>query len=570
MSERRDTLPRPILSLRLNFALEEEQYALHGLIRVSLVPRSGPDEIIPPRTMRQAVDLADSHLPEPRMPSKNLIVFRTHFLDQRLLGLIESIRSAPDYEVVVAADEIGRTVEAHGVPKISMTAALFDALGLFTELGDMLWRCGDYPLYLARQAYPDAVNYWLIEYDVAINRPDPVGFFREHDTAYAHDLLSTHFREREPGWHWGDPMQGEYAVVWRSYFPLVRLSGRAIDFLLERRVLASNRIRTIASDFRPEWPNDEAFVACELHYNGFQCADFAALGDCYDRTTFFNDVLIHPDQLPPYDGKIYHMVRWDAHYLKAVRPGLNDGRHPTLRDLAGLTATGLPLGQIVPVLKEQIVFALGSGGDTPERVLAPDGPVMTLLADDPPALVLQAVVMALARLRMRLSIDALGRIATRRAWPAIEQFSNVALARPAWQSSTSPWSNPHDYRLDAEGGNNGNRDVDHGFHTGGGSGNYWAVDLQQSILLTEVRIYNRHAYAGRLDGFRLLASLDGEAWHLVYRSPPEIDLARTVGEPIRIPLFTPARLLRVESQEDDYFHFREFEAYGMPMRDKLS
>ena len=503
------------------------------------------------------------------MPSKSLVIFRTHFVDERLFDLIGSIRAAPDYEVVIAADETRYTIDTRGIPKLSMTVAPFDALGLYTELWDMLWRCGDYPLYLARQTYPDATNYWLIEYDVAINRPDPVGFFRDHDTAHAHDLLSSHFREREPGWAWGDPMQGEYAVVWRSYFPLVRLSGRAIDFLLERRVLASDRIRTIAPGFRPEWPIDEAFVACELHYHGFECADFAALSDCYDRTTFFNDVLFHPDRLPPHDGKIYHMVRWDAHYLKAVRPGLNDGRHPTLRDLAELTATGLPLGQIMPVLMDQIVFALGSGGDTPERVLAPDGPVMMLLADDPPALVLQAVVMALARLRMRMSIDALARIVARRGWPAIEQFSNVALARPAWQSSTSRWSTPHDYRLDAEGGNNGNRDVDHGFHTGDGPDNYWAVDLQQRILLTEVRIYNRGDHAGRLNGFRLLVSLDAETWHLVYQSPLEVDLARTTGEPIRIPLFTLARLLRVESQQHNYFHFREFEAYGTPMREMM-
>ncbi len=199
------------------------------------------------------------------MPSKSLIVFRTHFVDRRLLDLIESIWTAPDYEVVVAVDEVIGTIDTKEAPKLSMTAVPFDALGLYTELYDMLWRCGDYLLYLARQAYPGAASYWLIEYDVAINRPDPVSFFRDHDIVSPHDFLSTHFREREPGWRWGDPMQGEYAVVWRSYFPLVRLSGRTIGFLLERRVLALNRIRAIAPQFRPEWPNDESFVACELH-----------------------------------------------------------------------------------------------------------------------------------------------------------------------------------------------------------------------------------------------------------------------------------------------------------------
>ncbi len=159
----------------------------------------------------------------------------------------------------------------------------------------------------------------------------------------------------------------------------------------------------------------------------------------------------------------------------------------------------------MPVLKDQILFALGSDGDTPERILASEGPIMTLLADDPSAPVLQTVVMALAQLRTRLSIDALARIAARRDWPAIEQFSNVAQARPAWQSSISMWSKPQDYRLDAEGGNNGHHDIEYSFHTERGPNNYWAVNLQQRVLLTEVRIYNRQAYAERLNGFRLLA-----------------------------------------------------------------
>ncbi len=517
--------------------------------------------------MRRAIDLANPPLPEPCMPSRNLVVFRTHFLDQRLLDFIGSITAAPDYEVVVAVDETGGTIDTHGLPKLSMTAAAFDALGLYTAIGDLLWRCGDYPLYLARRAYPDAAHYWLIEYDVAINRPDPAGFFREFDAVHAHDFLSTHFRERESWWEWGDQMQGEYTVVWRSYFPLVRLSGRAIDFLLEQRVLASTRIMAIAPPFRPGWPNDEAFVACKLHYNGFECADFATLADCYDHTTFFNDVLVHPDHLPPHDGRIYHMVRWDRHYLKAVRPGLNGSRKPTLRDLADLTATGLSHEEIVPVLRDQIVFALGPGGDTPGQTLAPDGPVMALLADRPLPPVLQAVVMALARLRMRSSIDALARIARERGWPVIEQFSNVALARPAWQSSVGVWSRHRNYRLEAEGGNDGDRAVDYGFHTAEEADAYWTVDLQRRTLLTEVRIYNRHKFAERLNGFHLLASLDGETWHLAYRSPREVDLAQATEEPIRIALFTPAKLLRVESRQPGFFHFRELEAYGTPAAD---
>ncbi len=217
------------------------------------------------------------------------------------------------------------------------------------------------------------------------------------------------------------------------------------------------------------------------------------------------------------------------------------------------------------MLRDQIAVRLGSGGDTPERILAPDGPILALLAGEVAEPVLEAVVLALARLRMRCTIDALARIADERGWPAIEAFSNLALARPAWQSSVSMWSRPRNYRLDAEGGNDGDRAVDHGFHTEGEPNPYWTVDLQQRHMLTEVRMYNRAIHAGRLNGFRLLASLDGETWHTAYQSPAEVDLARNPEEPIRIPLFTPARLLRVQSTQDSFLHLREFEAYGMPV-----
>ena len=496
------------------------------------------------------------------MPPKSLVVVRTHFVDQRLLHLIEAIDAAPEYQVVVAVDEMRRPVDTKGFAKLSMTAAAFDELGLYTEIDDLLWRCGDYPLYLARRAFPDFAGYWLIEYDVAINRADPVSFFREFDGTHAHDFLSTHFREREPGWNWGDPMQSEYPVVWRSYFPLVRLSGRAIDFLLERRVLASSKIMAIAPQNRPFWANDESFTACELHYNGFECADFKTLSDCYDDSTFFNDVLFDPDHLPPHDGKIYHMVRSGIHYLKAVRPGLNKFQRPTLRDLLDLTGKGLALEEVLPVLQDKIVFMLGFGGDLPENILSPTGPILTLFEHEVLAPVLQMVVLALARLRMRFTIDALTRIAVERGWPMVEAFSNLALARPAWQSSIGLWSKHQNYRLDAEGGNDGNRHVDFGFHTASEYHPSWTVDLQHRTLLTEVRSYNRIVHPERLGGFRLLASLDGQTWHAAHQSPIEIDPTLTPEEPIRIALATEARLLRVQSLQDGFFHFREFEAYG--------
>ncbi len=502
------------------------------------------------------------------MPRKSLVVVRTHFYDQRLRDFVEPILVSPDHDVVIAVDENWGAIDMHGIPKLSMTSDLFRGFGLYVDCGNIMWLCGDYSLYLARREFPDAANYWLIEYDAVINRPEPIAFFRELDGVHAHDFLSTHFREREPGWDWGDPMMAEYAVVWRSYFPLVRLSGRAIDFLLERRMLASSKIMAMNADARPNWPNDESFVACELHYHGFDCADFSTLGDYYDGSTFSNSVLLHPDHLPPHDGRIYHMVREGSRYLKMVRPHMNNFQRPTPGDLIDLARNGLAIEEIKPVLAGRIAFELGSSADVPEKILQPGGLVMALLEATvpPPPLQLGAVIQALAKLRMRCTLDALALLAVERGWPATEAFSNVALARPAWQSSIGFWSRQKNYRLDAEGGNDGDHTVDWGFHTASEPNGHWTVDLQQTYLLTEVRIYNRVECAYRMNGFQLLASLDGTKWHVAYESPPGYDLGSSAHEPIRIALFTPAKLLRVRSGQDGFFHFRELEAYGTPAR----
>ena len=89
--------------------------------------------------------------------------------------------------------------------------------------------------------------------------------------------------------------------------------------------------------------------------------------------------------------------------------------------------------------------------------------------------------------------------------------------------------------------------------------------MQRRCLLNEVRIHNRIAHASRLNGFRLLVSLDGEAWHTAYESPAEVDFKDAGTGPVRIALFTQAQFLRVQSQQDSFFHFRELEAYGKPV-----
>lgn len=496
------------------------------------------------------------------MARQKIVVCRTHFLDERLVRFARSVHGVDGYQVVFAVDETHGDVETHEFEKISLRREVFAPLGLFTDIGDIFWRCGDYPLYLARLRHPHCDTFWLCEYDVTINRPEPVSFFQELDAAHDHDFLASHFRRPEGWWSFQHAMEDRYSDVWRSYFPLVRVSGRALDFAMAERIESSARIALIPQDHRPEWPNDEAFIATVLQNNGFRCADYNELGRHYTHETFWMTVLVHPTRLPPHDGLIYHSVRSGRQYLKLVFRQGCIAPIPEPAEILRLVGQDWALEEIEQPLKEAILARMEGLGDNPDRVMAENGVVAWVVAQSTAPPVLRAVVLALAEARMLACLQTFRTWQTRRWWPPIDLLDNVALAKPAWQSSVSHWSTPPNARIDAEGANNGQTHRDHGFHTGGEDRPWWTVDLQHVHQLSRVRIHNSRHHGERLNGFRLLASLDGHDWQVIHRSPHTTDLGGESGLLIEIELHDSARFLRVQVPHSGYLHFREFEAYG--------
>lgn len=496
------------------------------------------------------------------MATQKIVVCRTHFLDDRLVDFARSVHGTDGYRVVFAVDETHGSVETREFEKISLTREAFAPLGLFTGIGDIFWRCGDYPLYLARLRFPECSTFWLCEYDVAINRAEPISFFQEMDAAHDHDFLATHFRRPEEWWSFRHAMTARYAEVWRSYFPLVRLSGRALDFAMAERAAASAEMELIPPERRPEWANDEAFVATVLQNNGFRCADYNDLGTYYTDRTFWMTVLLHPTALPPHDGLIYHCVRTGKQYLKIVTRNWCIIPLPEPSELLRLVGHDWTADAIENPLKETILARLEGVGDNPDRVMADGGVVAQVVARNAEPAILRSVVLALAEARMPECLRVLRHWQVRRWWPHVDLLDNVALARPAWQSSVSHWSAAGGPRADAEGGNNGQLHQNFGFHTGFEEKPWWTVDLQQVHLLSQIRIHNSRTHRERLNGFRLLASLDGHDWRVVHRSPDGVDFAATADSPVRIDLHEAARFLRVQVPHTDYLHFREFEAYG--------
>jgi hypothetical protein len=138
------------------------------------------------------------------------------------------------------------------------------------------------------------------------------------------------------------------------------------------------------------------------------------------------------------------------------------------------------------------------------------------------------------------------------------QATNIALNKPAQQSSTAPWSKPND----AQGGDDGVKNGSFGFHTNLEQHPWWQVDLQQLATIGEVRVFNRLDFAERSRTLQVLLSSDGVNWQVVYTNPGTI-FGGVDGNPLRVMLNSlPGRYVRLQVNENTYLHLDEIEVYS--------
>ncbi len=133
---------------------------------------------------------------------------------------------------------------------------------------------------------------------------------------------------------------------------------------------------------------------------------------------------------------------------------------------------------------------------------------------------------------------------------------NLALNKPAQQSSTSQWSHANDAQGAVDGVKNGR----YAFHTNHEANPWWQVDLQGVCLLAELRIFNRlDCCAERARTIRVLLSTDGTAWQQVYAHNGQT-FGGTDGKPLIVPLNgMPARFVRLQLNDTNWLHLDEVE-----------
>lgn len=186
------------------------------------------------------------------------------------------------------------------------------------------WQCGDYILYAAYEILKDKFDYfWITEPDLRLNI-DVEDFFKTFESK-THDLVGIHFGYRQDIWSWYNSMSFLYEKISGLYFPFLRISGRAIEFLCKKRSEYKNHqeIKNLNFDTEimiQEYANDEAFVGTTLRNNGFDCVSLNKYADDYIKGYFSTEfpILEQETNFNYAHNKILHPVlnNWDRIFSK--------------------------------------------------------------------------------------------------------------------------------------------------------------------------------------------------------------------------------------------------------------
>ncbi len=142
--------------------------------------------------------------------------------------------------------------------------------------------------------------------------------------------------------------------------------------------------------------------------------------------------------------------------------------------------------------------------------------------------------------------------------PAPAGRINVAIGKPATQSSLSPWSTEND----AAGAVTGAMPADFGFHTEEEPAPWWRVDLLEIYWIDRIVLHNRRAgWQERARRLVVDVSEDGASWRLIHAGT--VFFADGEHAALTLPLSgkIPARHVRVSLAEPNALHLAQVEVF---------
>lgn len=253
-----------------------------------------------------------------------VIILRTNVLSDRDTNFARQLNKIENSFFIIVADETKGLIECPEFNKVSLTENEINKLGLIYE-NDTPWRCGDYFFYAARRHFPNAAQFWIIEPDVHIHFDQISSFFSEFDAFNNVDMIATRYSQAHHTWSWYRHMMAYHNSIYTMMFPIVRLSGRAIDYLVRRRISLGKhfdkKIKSEPIGTNLQWPNDESFVATELSNANFLCRDMNTFGKTYyDNDSFNFQKPIVPNMIPQEPDELvrHPIVYGDKMYAQSL------------------------------------------------------------------------------------------------------------------------------------------------------------------------------------------------------------------------------------------------------------
>ncbi len=145
---------------------------------------------------------------------------------------------------------------------------------------------------------------------------------------------------------------------------------------------------------------------------------------------------------------------------------------------------------------------------------------------------------------------------------------NLALGRPATQSSVGEAPADRTPEADAAGAVNGSFIERYGFHTKDEDQPWWQVDLEAQSVIEAVVVFNRIDHpviAKRAVPLRILLSVDGATWTVAFETELYQEFGGLDGNPLfwRPPGGAAARYVRLQAVRRTFLHLVEVEVFGV-------
>lgn len=229
--------------------------------------------------------------------NKNLLAICTHYISKGIISEYKKMSNIEGYDCILVINNSQAKIKTNNTSEPIVTLDFYNtpvkcflydlnmnnSMNLpnnFKERKEnvsfylSMWHNADYRFYYIKKYLPDYEYYWQFDYDIFCNGKSYKPFLDKYANKNE-DVLICRFREEtfNSSWSWTHNVEWLYeqskTTLYGSFFPISRLSNRAVDFLYKKRLEHDKKFKEFPADENKQWPFSELFVPTELLNNGY-------------------------------------------------------------------------------------------------------------------------------------------------------------------------------------------------------------------------------------------------------------------------------------------------------------